>query len=149
MPQPVTRRPPARRPALWRRPRLPFRPIVAGFLLAGAALTTIVAWPLAGRLHWPLLVAYLAGVNVATFVAYAYDKSVARADVVQRIRFWRVPESTLHLMTLGGGTAGAFAGQRVLRHKTMKQPFRAWFWGIAALQFALLSLWIWHTRTLA
>ena len=148
MPPSVTRHPPARRPP-WRRPRLPFRPIVAGFLLAGAVLTTLVAWPLTGRFHWPLLVAYLAGVNVATFAAYAYDKSVARSDAVHRNRLWRVPESTLHLLALGGGTAGAFAGQRVLRHKTMKQPFRAWFWAIAALQFALLSLWIWHTRTLA
>ena len=138
-----------RQPARWRRPRLPFRPIVGGFLLFAAALTTAVAWLLADRLHWPWLVAYLAGVNVATFSAYAYDKSVARTDAVQRTRLWRVPESALHLMTLCGGTPAAFAGQRVLRHKTMKQPFRAWFWAIVALQLVLLSLWIWHTRSLA
>lgn len=137
------------RPSPWRRPRLPFRPIVGGFLLAGAAVTAAVTWVLAGRLQWAGVLAYLAGVNLATFFAYVYDKSVARTDPLRRPRLWRVPESVLHVLTLAGGTPGAFAGQRLLRHKTMKQPFRAWFWTIVAVQFVALSLWIWHAGMLA
>ena len=131
----------------WRRPRLPFRPIVGGFVIAGAAVTATAAWLLTQRLHWPALLAYLAGVNVATFGAYLYDKAVARRDPASAGgRLWRVPESALHVMALAGGTVAAFAGQRLLRHKTLKQPFRAWFWTIAAVQFVALSAWVWHAN---
>ena len=136
---------PSRRP--WRRPRLPFRPIVGGFVLAAAAVTAAAAWLLTDRLHWPVLLGYLAGINVTTFAAYLYDKSVARRDPAGAIgRLWRVPESALHLLAVAGGTVAAFAGQRLLRHKTHKQPFRAWFWTIAVVQFLALSAWVWHAN---
>jgi uncharacterized membrane protein YsdA (DUF1294 family) len=123
------------------RRRLPFRPIVGGFLLAAAVVTALIAWLLADRLHWGALVAFLAGINLATFAAYLYDKSVARGEGG---RLWRVPETVLHLLALAGGTPAAFAGQKLLRHKTVKRPFRWWFWSIVVLQIGLLSLWIWY-----
>ena len=123
-------------------PRLPFRPIVGGFLLAAAVVTALTAWLLTSRLHWAGLLAFLAGVNLATFGAYLYDKSVARGEG----RFYRVPETVLHLLALAGGTPAAFAGQKLLRHKSSKQPFRAWFWSIVVLQIGALSLWIWYAR---
>jgi uncharacterized membrane protein YsdA (DUF1294 family) len=125
------------------RPRLPFRPIVGGFLLAAAVVTGLTAWLLAGRFDWALLLAFLAGINLATFAAYLYDKSVARG---QGSRLWRVPETVLHVLALAGGTPAAFAGQKLLRHKTIKRPFRAWFWSIVVLQIAALSLWVWYRR---
>jgi uncharacterized membrane protein YsdA (DUF1294 family) len=125
------------------RRRLPFRPIVGGFLLAAAAVTAVTAWLLADRLNWSALIAFLAGINLATFAAYLYDKSVARGEGG---RLWRVPETVLHVLALAGGTPAAFAGQKLLRHKTVKRPFRAWFWAIVVLQIALLSLWIWYRR---
>jgi uncharacterized membrane protein YsdA (DUF1294 family) len=57
-----------------------------------------------------------------TFLVYAWDKSAARRGA------WRVPESTLHVLALLGGWPGALLAQRVLRHKTRKQPFGAIFW---------------------
>ena len=145
--RPPTARPPrrdvhagAKRP--WRRPRLPFPPIVAGFFLTGMGLTALVAWLLVARFQAGALVAYLAGVNIVTLAAYLYDKAIAASGAA----LWRVPEASLHLLALAGGTPGAFAGQRLLRHKTRKEGFRAWFWVIVALQAALLVGWLWGSK---
>ena len=120
--------------------RLPFRPIVGGFLIAAAGVIALVSFLLVARFDWPALVAFLAGINLATFAAYVYDKAVSRRDT----RLYRVPETVLHLLALAGGTPAAFAGQKLLRHKTIKQPFRAWFWGIVVVQIAALSAWVWY-----
>lgn len=75
-------------------------------------------------------VRWLAGAWVAialfTFFAYWSDKRRAeRGD-------WRIPESTLHLAELLGGWPGAFAAQRVFRHKTAKLSYQVVFWLIVA-----------------
>jgi len=127
----------------FRRPRLPFRPIVAGFLLAGAVLTACTAWLLVQRLHVGALVAYLAGVNLTTLGAYLYDKSAADAGAAGTAALWRVPETVLHLFALAGGSPAALAGQQVLRHKTRKRPFQVWFWMIVAAQVAAAATWAW------
>jgi uncharacterized membrane protein YsdA (DUF1294 family) len=77
--------------------------------------------------------------SVVTFVAYGLDKSAAEKGR------WRTPESTLHLLSLAGGWPGALVGQRVFRHKTRKQPFRAIFWAtvianVTALAWLLTQL---------
>jgi len=77
--------------------------------------------------------------SVATFMVYAADKSAARRGA------HRVPESTLHVLSLLGGWPGALAAQQVLRHKTRKQPFRFVFWvtvavNCLALAWALITL---------
>jgi uncharacterized membrane protein YsdA (DUF1294 family) len=63
-----------------------------------------------------LLLLYLL-INVAVFCVYGWDKRAARLGK-RRIR-----ERTLLLIAFAGG-AGAFAAQRLLRHKTRKPPFR-------------------------
>ena len=70
----------------------------------------------------PLWVAgfYLAS-SAATFAAYAADKSAASRGA------WRTPESSLHMLALGGGWPGALLAQQLLRHKSTKQPFRKVF----------------------
>src|SRR4051794_12491840 len=130
------------RPASSRRRRLPFRPIVAGFLLASAALTGATAWLLASHLQTGALLAYLAGINLATFGAYLYDKSIAGGTL------WRVPETVLHLLALAGGSPAALAGQHLLRHKTRKPAFQAWFWAIVVLQSGAVAYWLWQTGAL-
>jgi uncharacterized membrane protein YsdA (DUF1294 family) len=57
----------------------------------------------------------------------------------------RVPERVLHLTAFAGGTPGAFAAQRLFRHKTVKTRFRAWFWILFALQLGLAFGW-WYSR---
>ncbi|HYF00159.1 MAG TPA: DUF1294 domain-containing protein [Planctomycetota bacterium] len=73
--------------------------------------------------------------NAATLVLYAYDKAASR-------RSWRrVPERTLHLLALAGGSPAAFVGQQLFRHKTAKPRFQAVFWIIVITQLAALGLW--------
>lgn len=68
----------------------------------------------------PLVVWFLSA-NVLTLVIYGVDKIAAR-------KVWRrVPESTLLVLGVVGGWAGAIAGQQLFRHKTQKQPFKTYF----------------------
>ena len=68
-----------------------------------------------------------------TFLVYAFDKSAARKGAR------RTPESTLHLLSLIGGWPGAFAAQRILRHKSRKASFRFVFWLTVALNLVILA----------
>ena len=70
---------------------------------------------------WGVLGVYLI-LSAISFAAYALDKSAAQRGA------WRTSETTLHLLALAGGWPGALVAQQVLRHKTIKQPFRSLFW---------------------
>jgi len=61
---------------------------------------------------------YLLGINLITFILYGIDKSRA---IKNR---WRIPEITLLGMALVGGSAGAWAGMQLFRHKTKHWYFR-------------------------
>ncbi len=60
--------------------------------------------------------------SVASFIAYALDKSNARKQGR------RTPERTLLLLGLACGWPGALLAQRWLRHKTSKPSFLWKFW---------------------
>jgi len=60
--------------------------------------------------------------SLLTFIMYAVDKSAAKKGA------WRIPEKTLHVLSLAGGWPGALVAQQWLRHKSKKQPFRTVFW---------------------
>ena len=78
------------------------------------------------------LILYLAGINLVTFAMFAWDKySAIKGD-------WRIPEKTLLMLALAGGTPGAIIAQQRLRHKTRKQPFRGQLILIAGLHAVLL-----------
>lgn len=86
---------------------------------------------------WVFLVVHLVSINLVTFVAYGYDKSAAKAGK------WRVREKTLHAMSFVGGTFGAFAAQKIFRHKTRKSSFRIAFWLVSLLQVIVAyTLWV-------
>jgi uncharacterized membrane protein YsdA (DUF1294 family) len=55
--------------------------------------------------------------NVVTFALFWIDK---KASVKGS---WRIPEARLLFWTRLGGSVGAKLAQRILRHKTRKQPF--------------------------
>jgi uncharacterized membrane protein YsdA (DUF1294 family) len=74
------------------------------------------------------------GLSLLTFLAYAWDKSAAKAGRS------RISERTLHAWTLAGGFVGAIAGQVLLRHKTRKPSFVSGAWGALA---AHAAVWIW------
>lgn len=62
---------------------------------------------------------YILFINIFTFFLYAEDKKRARLGQ------WRIPESTLLLTALLGGSVGALAAMRIYRHKTKKWKFKA------------------------
>lgn len=94
-------------------------------LLLVLPLSAISQW-VSGEAFWLLLALPLA-VSAFAFFAYRSDKRRAEAGA------WRVPEATLHLLSLLGGWPGALLAQRAYRHKTAKLSFQVVFWGIVLL----------------
>jgi uncharacterized membrane protein YsdA (DUF1294 family) len=84
-------------------------------------------------LHPANIVTALIAINFFAFAAFGIDKMKAEAGS------WRVQESTLLLFALLGGTPGAYAGRRLFRHKTRKQPFSGQLHGIAVFQGVALA----------
>lgn len=83
---------------------------------------------------WTVLLVWLAVINLLTFIVYGADKRRARRGK------WRVPEKTLFLLSLLGGSIGALLGMRVFHHKTKHWYF---VWGIPAILLAQIALAVW------
>ena len=83
-----------------------------------------------------IAVAFLVCLNAVAYLAFAADKARARRNE------WRIPEANLLFLALCGGILGAKLGQRLLRHKTRKQPFKTLLNGIIVLQLAVLVVFL-------
>ena len=77
------------------------------------------------------LLVWLAGVNVVTFALYGIDKYKAKKGR------WRIPERTLLLLPLLGGSAGGILGMAAFHHKTRHWYFRVGLPAMFLLQAAL------------
>ena len=77
------------------------------------------------------LATYLA-FNLFVFLLYWWDKEAAKNGE------WRIRESTLLWLAFLGGSAGAVCAQRLLRHKTRKEPFRSILITIIIVQIGLV-----------
>ena len=64
-----------------------------------------------------MIVAYIVGLGLITFLIYGYDKLQARRGGR------RVSERTLLLLALAGGALGGWAGMLIWRHKTRHASF--------------------------
>ena len=73
---------------------------------------------------------YLLLINLLAFALMGVDKSRARRHK------WRIPEKTLFLSALLGGSVGAIAGMQLFRHKTRHWYFRVGLPVIFLLQAA-------------
>ena len=60
----------------------------------------------------------IAILNVITFFLYGIDKWKAKKNR------WRIPESTLLLLAVLGGSIGAWLGMKIWHHKTMHKKFK-------------------------
>lgn len=60
---------------------------------------------------------YLGVLNLIGFLLMAIDKSKARRNK------WRIPEATLFLFAIFGGSLGSILGMQLFRHKTQKPAF--------------------------
>ena len=65
-----------------------------------------------------ILTIYLIFMNLLAFLLMGLDKSKARRNQ------WRIPEKTLFLSAILGGSIGAILGMQVFRHKTKHASFR-------------------------
>ncbi|GGX56366.1 hypothetical protein GCM10011309_01400 [Litorimonas cladophorae] len=81
-----------------------------------------------------LISIYLLSLNLIAYIAFYVDKKRARQQLS------RIPESTLLLIALFGGTIGAITAQHQFRHKTLKQPFKFQLYCIAILQLAFVIM---------
>ena len=65
-----------------------------------------------------VLLYYLIVINVVTFLVYGIDKWKAKRSK------WRIPEATLLVLAIIGGSIGALLGMKVWRHKTQHKKFK-------------------------
>ncbi|MBE5972888.1 MAG: DUF1294 domain-containing protein [Lachnoclostridium sp.] len=85
-----------------------------------------------------ILIGYLVLVNLVSFVMYGIDKRKAIKDQ------WRIPEKTLLLAALVGGSLGAFVGMQIFHHKTKHWKFILGVPACMILHVALGVLYWWY-----
>ena len=83
---------------------------------------------------WQVLLVYFLIINVAGFFLMGIDKLRAKKQV------WRVPEKTLFLIAVLGGSVGTNVGMYVFRHKT-----KHWYFviGMPLILIAQVALGFW------
>ena len=83
------------------------------------------------NIQWKLILFYLCAINLAAFLAMFSDKRRAKKNV------WRIPEKTLFLLVILGGSVGGILGMYLFRHKTRHWYFK---WGFPAILVAQILL---------
>ena len=74
---------------------------------------------------------YLIAINVINFLIYGIDKFKAKKGKL------RIPESTLLLLAIIGGSIGAWFGIKVWHHKTLHKKFK---YGIPLIVIAQIAI---------
>ena len=107
-----------------------------------ARMTTVFA--VVGN-PWALLGCYLLVMNLVTFLVFGLDKWKAKRKAKnEAVR--RVPEKTLFLLSILGGSLGALLGMKVFHHKTLHKSFRFGIPAILALQVLIPLGWLVWSR---
>lgn len=81
-----------------------------------------------------LVVCCLTVVNAVAFIVYGIDKYRARNAK------WRIPEATLLMLAVVGGSVGAWLGMKAWHHKTGHRKFRYGVPAILLLQIVVATL---------
>lgn len=76
---------------------------------------------------------YAISINFITFLVYGADKRRAKKGL------WRIPEKTLLLLALVGGSMGGILGMYVFHHKTQKLKFKIGIPCIILLQAGVIG----------
>ena len=83
-----------------------------------------------------ILLFFIIGINIITFMVYGIDKLKAKKGK------WRIPEATLLLLAIVGGSIGAWCGMKVWHHKTMHKKFKYGVPLILLIRIGLCLYWI-------
>ena len=81
-----------------------------------------------------ILIAYLIAINLLGLILMGVDKVKAKR------RKWRIPEATLFLVAVIGGSIGSIAGMYIFRHKTKHMHFVIGMPVILALQLIAAAI---------
>ena len=81
---------------------------------------------------------YIIIMNIVGFASMGIDKHKAKKHV------WRIPEKTLFLIAILGGSLGSLIGMQVFRHKTKHKQFVVGIPVILCLQVCLFGLLYYH-----
>ena len=111
-----------------------------------------------------ILLIFLLVINVVTFFVYGVDKAASKRGQSQKYfgsaerkqfrtksnwkakrSVWRIPEMTLLLLAVIGGSAGAWAGMKVWHHKTAHKKFKYGIPLIIIIQAAIV-LWVFFSQ---
>lgn len=79
-----------------------------------------------------LIISFIIAINITTFILYGYDKFSAKNGLL------RVPEWSLHILGILGGTIAGYLAQKFFRHKTNDTSFRPVYITIFVLQVLIL-----------
>lgn len=111
------------------------RPVTPGSRFSRVPVTRFLCLRVSNHAMQTIALCFLAylAFNLFVFLVYWWDKEAARQGG------WRIRESTLLLLALVGGSAGAISAQSLLRHKTRKEPFRSKLTLIVILQAGLVA----------
>ena len=75
-----------------------------------------------------IVIGYLVVVNLVGFIIMGVDKKKAQKGA------WRIPEATLFLVAIIGGSIGSIAGMQIFHHKTKHWYFKYGMPAILILQ---------------
>ncbi|MGN0346626.1 MAG: DUF1294 domain-containing protein [Lachnospiraceae bacterium] len=81
-----------------------------------------------------ILLSYIVVLNIVGFVSMGMDKYKARHHL------WRIPEKTLFLIALLGGSLGSLLGMYMFRHKTKHSYFVIGMPAIFILQIVIVGI---------
>ena len=79
-----------------------------------------------------IIIAYVVLINIIGFAIMGIDKYKSKK------RLWRIPESTLFIVAIIGGSIGTILGMFLFRHKTRHWYFLYGMPAIFLLQIAIL-----------
>ena len=72
-------------------------------------------------------------INIVAFILMGIDKKKARTGA------WRIPEKTLFLSAILGGSIGSICGMQLFRHKTKHKSFVIGMPAILVVQLSLAA----------
>lgn len=101
-----------------------------------AGLAGLGVWMAVRHLSLDPGLAYFISINLVTYPVWMFDKRQARRGG------FRIPEWTLHALSLAGGGLAAIIAMRRIRHKTRKRVFRLGHPALAALGLSALGYWM-------